>query len=115
MLVGARDVDADEGRLLDRSQVLRRGLDVAARDLPHGDLHLHVDVDICDPTAVPDLLFPAPGGPAVDDVLAAVRRIVLTGRVIAIDLAATWHHNGPSAATQRAVMGRIADAASAPP
>jgi arginase len=111
VLVGARDVDPEENRLLERSLVKRKGIDFAAADLPGGDLHLHVDIDICDPTEVPDLLFPASDGPILDDVLAAVERVVATGRVIAVDLAATWHHNGPSASTQRDAMRQIAHAA----
>lgn len=108
VLVGARDIDPDEGRLLEQAQIARRGLDLTATDLPHGDLHLHVDIDICDPELVPDLLFPAVGGPALDDIVATIARIVARGRVVAVDLAATWHHNGRSASTQRDVMKHIA-------
>ena len=79
-------------------------------DLPDGDLYLHIDIDICDPTVVPDLLFPAPGGPGLDAVVDVVRRLMTTGRVVAVDLAATWHHNGPAASTQRQVMRRMRDA-----
>ena len=115
VLVGARNIDPDEERLLDRSLVEQKGLDLAEADLPDGDLHLHVDIDICDPDLVPDLLFPAPGGPTLDHVLAAIRCVIATGRVVAVDLAATWHHNGPHAATQRRhIMRQIAASASAP-
>jgi arginase len=111
VLVGARDIDPDESRLLERSLVGRKGIDVVAADLPDGDLHLHVDIDICDPTEVPDLLFPATDGPVLGDVVAAVARVMATGRVIAVDLAATWHHNGPSASIQRDAMRQVAHAA----
>jgi arginase len=110
VLVGARDIDPAESVLLPQWGVGRRGLAVAAADLPTGDLYLHIDVDICDPTAVPDLLFPAPDGPAVDTVMTAVRRIMATGRVVAVDLAATWHQNGPRSSVQRQVMHRVAQA-----
>lgn len=108
VLVGARDIDPDEEHLLEQAQIPRRGLDLTATDLPQGDLHLHVDIDICDPDLVPDLLFPAVDGPALHDIVAAIGRIIATGRVVAVDLAATWHHNGPSASTQRDVMKHIA-------
>jgi arginase len=110
VLIGARDIDPDEGRLLEQSLVGRHGLDLTATDLPDGDLHLHIDIDICDPTAVPDLLFPAADGPHLDDVVAAIRRITDSRRVVAVDLAATWHQNGPFASTQRDAMRHIADA-----
>jgi hypothetical protein len=37
-----------------------------------------------------------------------------TGRVVAVDLAATWHQNGPSATTQRGVMRRLKEAVMTP-
>jgi len=107
VLVGARDIDPGERVLLEQSDIEQRGLSVSPIDLPDGDLYLHVDIDICDPTVVPDLLFPAPGGPGLDAVVDLVRRLMTTGRVLAVDLAATWHHNGPAASTQRQVMRRM--------
>jgi arginase len=109
-LVGARDIDPGERVLLEQSVIEQRGLSVSPIDLPDGDLYLHIDIDICDPTVVPDLLFPAPGGPGLDTVIDVVRRLMTTGRVVAVDLAATWHHNGPAASTQRQVMRRMKDA-----
>jgi arginase len=107
VLVGARDIDSDELILLEQSAIEQRGLDVLAIDLPEGDLFLHVDIDICDPMVVPDLLFPAPGGPGIDVVADLVQRVMATGRVMAIDLAATWHQNGPAASIQRQAMRRV--------
>jgi arginase len=104
VLVGARDIDPEEQVLLDHSAIGQRGLDVLTRDLPDGDLYVHIDIDICDPTIVPDLLFPAPGGPGPDIVAGLVRRVMATGRVMAIDLAATWHQNGPAASLQHQAM-----------
>jgi arginase len=110
VLIGARDIDPDEQVLLEQSDIEQRGLEVLARDLPEGDLYVHVDIDICDPKVVPDLLFPAPGGPDADVVVETVRRIMATGRVVAVDLAATWHQNRLSAPTQRGVMRRLKEA-----
>jgi arginase len=80
--------------------------DLAAADLPEGELYLHVDLDVCDPGDVPELLFPTPGGPPLDDVLAAVGRVLGTGRVVAVGLAATWHQDRPSPAHER-VLGAL--------
>jgi arginase len=113
VLVDARDTDPPEHRLLDDAGVLRRPVpDLSAVDLPEGDLYLHVDLDVCDPGDVPGLLFPAPGGPALDEVLAAVGRVMATGRVVAVCLAATWRHDtAPAAAHERllAALGRVVD------
>jgi arginase len=50
-----------------------------------------VDVDVTNPDELPGLLIPAPGGPAAAEVVAAVRRILATGRVTVLDIACTWH------------------------
>lgn len=112
VLVDARDTDPGEHELLARHPVTRTGVaDLDGAGLPDGGLYLHVDVDVCDPADVPDLLYPTPGGPPLDDVLAAVARVVATGRVLAVGLAATWHHDAPDAGARREVVRRLAAAA----
>lgn len=105
VLVDARATDPSERVLLDRSAVVRTR--VAALDegvLPAGELYLHVDLDVCDPAQVPNLLYPEPGGIAPDDLVAAVRRVVATGRVAAVGVGATWHHDGRAAAPHRDLL-----------
>lgn len=115
ILVDARDTDPGEHTLLSRASVARTRLaDLDADDLPAGPLYLHVDLDVCDPGEVPDLLYPAPGGPAVDDVLAAIARVVATGRVAAVGIAATWHQAGTAAAEHAALLRRTRTATTHP-
>jgi arginase len=64
-------------------------LDVAS--LPDGPLIVHVDLDVTDPGELPGLLFPVPGGPPASQVVAAVHRILATGRVTVLDIACPWH------------------------
>ena len=71
--------------------VLRLVGELDADRLPPGPLVLHIDVDVIDPADLPGLLFPAPGGPPADAVLDAVRRVMDTGRVSALDIACPWH------------------------
>jgi len=92
VLVDARDLDPAEADYLASARVRRgtvAGLDPA--DLPDGPLILHVDLDVIDPGELPGLLFPAPGGPAAADVVAAVHRVLATGRVVVLDIACPWH------------------------
>jgi len=92
LLVGARDLDPAEVDYLAAGAVRRSSvpaLDVAA--LPAGPLVLHVDLDVIDDAEVPGLLFPAPGGPSRAEVLAAVGRVLGTGRVVVFHLACPWH------------------------
>jgi arginase len=92
MLVDARDLDPAEADYLAGSAVRRSGVaDLTAADLPPGPLVLHIDLDVIDAAELPELLFPAPGGPSTSTVLAAVRRILETGRVVVLDIACPWH------------------------
>ncbi|MDG4826058.1 arginase family protein [Asanoa sp. WMMD1127] len=69
--------------------------------LPDGPLVLHVDVDVIDDAELPGLLFPAPDGPSAAAVHEAMRRILATGRVVALDIACPWHP-APTAEIQAA-------------
>jgi arginase len=91
VLVGARDLDPAEETFLAGSPIRRStvaGLDADA--LPGGPLIVHVDVDVIDAAELPELLFPAPGGPSTAAVLAAIERIRATGRMVALDVACVW-------------------------
>jgi arginase len=92
VLVDARDLDPAEEAFLAASAVRRStvaGLDGDA--LPGGPLILHVDLDVIDPAELPELLFPAPGGPTTRTVLAAIERVRGTGRLAVLDVACPWH------------------------
>jgi arginase len=92
VLVDARDLDPPEAAYLAGSSVRCSSVaDLGVSDLPDGPLVLHLDIDVIDPVDLPGLLFPAPGGPSSSAVLAAVRRVLDTGRVAAFDIALPWH------------------------
>lgn len=95
VLVDARDLDPPEAEYLAGAAVRRSGVtDLTAAVLPPGPLVLHLDLDVIDAGELPGLRFPVPGGPTADEVLAAARRVLDTGRVAAIDVACTWHPGG---------------------
>ena len=95
LLVDARDTDPGEHDLLASSSVGRTTVDeLDPAVLPDGELLLHVDVDVCDPGAVPGLRYPVAGGPTADQVLAVVARVCATGRIAAVSIAATWRDEG---------------------
>lgn len=92
LLVDARDLDPAEARYLAASAVRRSTVtDLDAATLPDGPLVLHIDLDVIDDAELPGLLFPVPGGPSVAAVLAAIGRVLDTGRVAALDIACPWH------------------------
>jgi arginase len=91
VLVDARDLDPAEADFLATSAVRHVGVDeLAALELPRGPYYLHVDLDVLDPSDVPGLRFPVPGGPTADQVWAAARTVLATREVAAVGLACTW-------------------------
>jgi len=115
VLVDARDTDPPEAELLARSPIRRCPVHaVRADDVPPGAVYLHLDVDVVDPAEVPGLLYPTAGGPSLVEVVEAVRRVVATGRVVAVGLGATWHHGeadaGAPSATADDGRARVAAA-----
>jgi arginase len=92
VLVDARDLDPPEAAFLETGSVRRAGVsELEAPSVPDGPLIVHVDLDVTDPGELPGLLFPASGGPAAAEVVAAVRRILATGRVTVLHIACPWH------------------------
>ncbi len=108
VLVDARDLDPAEREYLGSSRVRR--VEVTELDdacLPEGPLVLHIDLDVVDSTEIAALRYPVTPGPSSSEVLAAARRVMDTGRVVALDLAATWNPTG--GATPGAGAALLAD------
>lgn len=70
--------------------------------LPSGPVYLHLDVDVVDRDELPGLRYPAPDGPGLADVIAAVRVAPGSCDVVAVGLACTWH---PGAGGDRVIAG----------
>ncbi len=98
VLVGARDLDPAETDYLATGAIRRLAVDeVTAGTVPAGPLVVHADLDVLDPDGLPGLLFPSPGGVTMNALLEAFARILSTGRVVAWDIACTWHRaTGPA-------------------
>lgn len=91
LLAGARDLDPPEAAYLEDALISRAEVaDLDAAALPGGSLYVHLDLDVIDPSAVPGLRYPAPGGPGCAEVAAALRMLLATGRVAAVGIACTW-------------------------
>ena len=92
-LVGGRALDTGERQNLERSRVTRIPFDAEHAEVApvvafarRKKVWLHVDVDIVDPSAVPAVAFPAPGGIALATLRDLVTQLVLTADVRGIDL-----------------------------
>ncbi len=106
VLAGARDLDPAERVALDESGV-RRIADVSAlaeAPLPSPPWYVHLDIDVIDPSELPPLRFPAPGGPKASVVAAALRALARRGTIAALGLASTLI---PKAFDQPAPLAKI--------
>ncbi len=105
LLVGARDLDPPEVAYLAGSAIRQVPVaELTADGLPAGPLYLHLDADVVDAGELPGLLFPAPAGPSLDTVAAAVRRVLASGRVVAIGVGCTWSSRSGTADRFRPVL-----------
>lgn len=92
VLVDARDLDPAEADFLASTGLKCHAVkDIYPGVLPDGAIILHIDVDVIDSAELPGMLFSATGGPSTGAVLAAARRVLETGRVVALDIACPWH------------------------
>ena len=92
VLVDARDLDPAEEDYL-RSAAISR-YQIQHIQPPGGPFIIHVDVDVVDPSELPGLRYPVPGGPGASALVSAVEGLMATGRVAAVDLACTWRPDG---------------------
>ncbi|MBV8301047.1 MAG: arginase family protein [Candidatus Dormibacteraeota bacterium] len=90
VLVDGRDLDPPEADALNASRVRRVALGELQDALPDGPVHLHVDLDVIDPSLLPGLRFPAPGGAFHAALREAVRAVVANRPVAAVSIAGTW-------------------------
>ncbi len=90
-LVDARDLDPPEVHYLEGAAIRHSTVEELDEPvLPSGPLMLHIDLDVVDPADMPGLRFPVPDGLSSASVVAAVRRVLRTGRAVALDIAGTW-------------------------
>ncbi|WP_344246769.1 arginase family protein [Actinocorallia libanotica] len=105
VLVDARDLDPPEAEYLAGAAITRcQVADVDEPVLPDGPIYLHVDFDVIDSGELPGLLYPAPGGPSLKKVHKAIRRVLDTGRVVAVGGACTWTSGHGAAALVEPIM-----------
>jgi len=106
-LVDGRDLDPGEDEAVAQSGIHRATVEEIAADPPPGDLYVHVDVDVVDPTDMPGINYPAPGGPSADAVARAIAALHATGRVAALSFS-TWNPALPGADIAADATRRIA-------
>jgi arginase len=92
-LVGGRSLDTGERQNLERSRVTHIPFDAEHTDVApvitfarKKRVWLHVDVDVVDPSAMPAVVFPAPGGVPLNALADLVTQLVAVADVRGFDL-----------------------------
>ena len=105
VLVDARALDPPEAEYLSGAQITHCQVEeVDEPVLPEGPIYLHVDFDVIDSAELPGLMYPVPDGPSRKKVGKAIRRVLDTGRVVAVGGACTWVPGHGSAALVEPIM-----------
>jgi len=111
VLVDARDLDPPEVDYLRDAPIRQVAVsELGSATLPDGPIYLHVDLDVVDSADVPGLRFPAPGGPNLEAVVAAMGRVLDTGQVCSVGLACTWWPGHDAAAAIRERLREVVEA-----
>jgi arginase len=112
VVVGARDVDAAERDALGRAPIAQIALDqLGVTPLPPSPWYVHLDLDLLDPSELPPLRFPVPGGPSTGVVAAALQRLATRGTIAALGIACTLAPKGFAERDPLASVRRLVDAA----
>ncbi|GMG83403.1 arginase [Paralimibaculum aggregatum] len=86
LLVGARDIDPGEAEALEASRVTRIALEELAEIEFDGPVMVHFDADVIDPADCPAFAYPAPGGPPLAAVTAALADLAARAELRAISV-----------------------------
>jgi arginase len=112
-LVGARDLDPGERANLERSKVRRFAFGAAGSEaaalvaaLRRKRLFVHLDLDVVDPSEMPAVNFPSPGGVTFDARAATLGEIARGSTIVGLELCAYDPRQDPG----RELPGRIATA-----
>ncbi len=110
VLVDGRDLDPGEDEAVAESGVTLLSVAAAATwEPPDRPLYVHVDVDVVDPADMPAVNYPAPGGPSLGEVEAALGALARTRRVAAVSFSG-WNPTMPGAARAAAATVSLASA-----
>ena len=92
ILSDARDLDPGERDLLESSKVfhLPKVSDLLNYHLLDRPLYIHFDVDVLDPEDAPAVSYPAPGGPAVEELKNVFEYLAKRRPIVGISMS-TWN------------------------
>jgi arginase len=107
VLVDGRDLDPAEVDALQHSSVCQVGLHELANSLPEGVVHLHIDLDVLDPSLLPGLRFPATGGATLAALRIAIEAVMRLRPIAAVSIAATWFPERSDRSCNQAALNAV--------
>ncbi len=119
VMVDVRNLDPEEERLIRATDVTIASVAPGfAGDLPLPDaiarlaarcdgLYCHIDLDVLDASLTPNHRTKEPGGPGVDETLAALRAVLATGKVVAFGLVAVDAAGGGADRSLRSALALL--------
>ncbi|MEE9582113.1 MAG: arginase family protein [Acidimicrobiia bacterium] len=108
VLVDGRDLDQGEDASIAASGIrVATVAEISSDHLADGPLYVHVDGDVVDPTEMPAMNYPAPGGPSLSEVRRALDALAASGRVVAFSVS-SWNPALPGADIAAAATEHLA-------
>jgi arginase len=105
ILTDARDLDVEEKRALDHSDVSHiPDVQDLLQSLPKGPLYIHFDCDIVRSKDIPSVSYPASGGPTAETFQHILAEIAVNANVVAVSLASWDPTHEQSAQSQKTCM-----------
>lgn len=97
VLVNGRYLDPKEAALIAESQITHTSIENLESILEKitSPVYLHVDVDVIDPSDMPAMLWPAPDGPSIVQVLEAAKLVISKSNICAMSVGITLAENHP--------------------
>jgi len=87
ILSDARDLDPDENIAVQTSRVRHvTNVEALPQQIVQAALYVHFDVDVLDPQDAPAMLYPAPRGPSLAQLGAALQSLAQTRNIIAVSM-----------------------------
>jgi arginase len=108
VLIDGRDLDPGEDEAVATAGIGHRSIAELAANIPSGPLYVHVDGDVVDPSDMPAMNYPAPGGPPLQDVRRAIVQLAARGQVVAFSIS-SWNPALPGADIAAAATLQLAE------
>jgi arginase len=108
-LIDARDLDPEERKALQQSEV-HHVTDLSSLPQllpPERSIYIHLDVDVIDVQEAPAMAYPARGGPSLVSLCEMAERLANTGRIIAVSMTLWDLESDPDRRTERASMALL--------